>query len=331
MIVLQLKSSHDEHALSDISNIISSIKNKHGYRIRGHEIHQNPADSERSIKQRAHTISSFCLKNDIEYITYHAPILRDQLKKILDDERSCEKAKDSLLATLREAELVYNECAFKDKVVIVYHLPSVISLEEIHYLNKELKFKILEKAEQYLLDFNEQNRSYFESFAMLTVENVFPKYYGNGLNYSTINMFHPLEIIKLNKSGINMTFDLSHYNIYSGYLSHGSRNDVADLDRQIYGFPAPSWIQCIDIFGDSLRQLHINDGRAADASSEGLMLGEGDIPVIPILRYIHDRTEKNEGRIMQGTIEIVDGHLNNSKLQNKALEWLLVNATDLFQ
>jgi hypothetical protein len=330
MIVLQLKSSHDETALFNISSIISFIKNKHEYRIRGHEIHQNQADLEGSIRQRARIISSLCSKNDIEYITYHAPIPRNQGQSLFD-ERSFAKVNDLLLATLKEAELVHNECTFRDNVVIVYHLPSVISSEKIPYLNRELKFKILESAEQYLLNFNEKNRSYFESFATLTVENVFPKYFSNGLNYSTINMFHPFEMIRLNKFGIKVTFDLSHYSIYSRYLLHGKGNEVADLDRQIYGLAAPSWGQCIDLFGDSLRQLHINDGKGADASGEGLMLAEGEIPVIPVLRHIHDMTERNEGRIVQGTIELVNGHLYNGILQRKAIEWLLVNADDLFQ
>jgi hypothetical protein len=57
-----------------------------------------------------------------------------------------------------------------------------------------------------------------------------------------------------------------------------------DLDKQIYGTAAPSWKVCIDIIGECLRQPHINDGRGTYPSGEGLMLGEGEIPV---LRHIH--------------------------------------------
>jgi hypothetical protein len=49
--------------------------------------------------------------------------------------------------------MVHEECGFKSKVVIVHHLPSVISFGEIQYLNKELKYKTLENAEKHLLDF----------------------------------------------------------------------------------------------------------------------------------------------------------------------------------
>jgi hypothetical protein len=206
----------------------------------------------------------------------------------------------------------------------------VIGLEEILYLNRELKFKILEGAERMLVDFNEKNRSYFESFAKLTVENVFPKFFRNGRSYSTINMFHPSEIIRLNRFGIGITFDFSHYSIYSNYLSNGTENEVADLDRQIYGVAAPTWKQCIDLFGDSLIQLHINDSKASDTSTEGLMLGKGDIPIISILQYIHEKTENAE-RIIRGTVELVNGHLNHNILQRNAIEWLLTKVTDIFR
>ncbi len=329
MIILQLKSSHDQKALSDICEIISFIKDAHNYRISGHEIHQDSADVQGSIlRKRASIISNFCSQKEIEYITYHAPIPRND-RLGLNDERSYERASNLILSTLREAELVYDECGFKNKVVIVYHLPSVISLEEIPYLSKELKFKYLEKAEEYLLNFYEKNRSYFESFAVLTLENVFPKCFTNGRNYSTINMFHPFEMIRLNKFGIKITFDLSHYSIYSNYLSYGNGNEVADLDRHIYGLPAPSWSRCIDLYGDSLIQLHINDGRGAYASGEGLMLAEGEIPIVSILQHVHDVTKST--RIVQGTIELVEGHLHKGKLQKRAVEWLLANTKDIFQ
>jgi hypothetical protein len=331
MIIIQLKSSHDQKALSNICEIISSVKDVYDYRIRGHEIHQDSADIQVSIlRQRANIISSFCSKKDIEYITYHAPIPRNEGLH-LKDERFYEKATNSLLSTLREAELVYDECGFKDKVVIVYHLPSEISLEEIPYLNEKMKFKILENAELYLRNFYEKNRSYFESFAALTVENAYPRCFTNGLNFSTINMFHPLEMIRLVKLGVKITFDLSHYSIYSSYLSYGRGNAVADLDRQVYGQTAPSWSQCIDIYGDSLRQLHINDGKGAYASGEGFMLGEGEIPIVSILQYLHDGISGNKERIVQGTIELVEGHLYNCKLQKRAVEWLLANTRGIFQ
>jgi hypothetical protein len=286
-------------------------------------------DFKDSIKDRAYKISRLCSKKEIEYITYHAPIYRNQGQSLLD-ERSYERANASLLAVLKEAEMVHAECSLTDKVVIVYHLPSVIGFEEISYLDKELKFKILEGAERMLIDFNEKNMSYFECFAKLTVENVFPKFFRNGLNYSTINMFHPSEIIRLNRFGIGITFDFSHYSIYSNYLSSRTGNEVVNLDRQIYGDVAPSWNQCIDLFGDSLTQLHINDSKGFDTSGEGLMLGRGDIPIIPVLQHIHQKTEKTL-RIVRGTVELVNGHLDHNILQRNAMEWLLTEAIDIFR
>lgn len=330
MIVLQLKSSSDEKPLSDTGNIISFVKKKWGYRIRGHEIHQRSNLERSTPRDRAHVVSSFCSKNDIEYVTYHAPIPRNEGQSLFD-ERSNEKANDSLLATLREAELVHTECGLKDEVVIVYHLPSVIGLEEIPNLNKGLKFKILENSEQELLSFQDKKCDYFDGFATLTVENVFPKYFTAGTRYLTINMFHPSELIRLDKFGIEITFDFSHYNIYRSYLSSGNGNAILDLDKQIYGTTAPSWEGCIGIIGKSLRQLHINDGRGTHPAGEGLMLGEGEIPVVPVLRHIHYGLLEKTERIIQGTIELVNGHLYEGKLQKRALEWLLVKAEDIFQ
>lgn len=331
MIVLQLKSAHNETALSDIGKILSYTENNYGYKIKGHEIHQNIADLEKlTLRLRAHLVSTFCSKHDIEFITFHVPIPRNEGYSIFN-ELSFEKANDSILSTLREAEIIHRECGFKNKIIIVYHLPSVISLDEISYLDKERKSRIIESAERHLIDFCRRNTSYFSSFATLTVENVFPKYFTNGDSYATVGMFHPLEMIRLRKYGIKVTFDFSHYNIYSNYLLYGKGNKVGDLERQIYGLRAPSWNECIDLFGDSLVQLHISDSRGADTTGEGLMLEEGEIPIISILRYIRYGGHAEKAKIVQGTIELEGGHLYNCKLQRKAVEWLLVNTGSIFQ
>jgi hypothetical protein len=61
------------------------------------------------------------------------------------------------------------------------------------------------------------------------------------------------------------------------------------------------------------------------------MLGEGEIPVLPVLRHIHYGLLKKTERTIQGTIELVNGHLDEGKIQRRALEWLLSNAGDIFQ
>lgn len=332
LIILQLKSAHNETALSDIGKILSYIENKYGYRIRGHEVHQNMEDLEKlTLRHRAHLVSAFCSKHDIEFITIHVPIPRNEGQSLFN-ELSFEKANDSILVTLREAEIIHRECGFKNKIIIVYHLPSVISLFEISYLDKERKSRIVESAEGHLIDFCRRNTSYFSSFATLTIENVFPKYFTNGDGaYATVGMFHPLEMTRLRKYGVKVTFDLSHYNIYSNYLLYGKGNKVGDLERQIYGSRAPSWKECIDLFGDSLIQLHISDSRGADSTGEGLMLEEGEIPIISILRYIRYGDHEEKEKLVQGTIELEGGHLYNCKLQRKAAEWLLVNTGSIFQ
>ncbi|MGI0044847.1 MAG: hypothetical protein ACRD47_14165 [Nitrososphaeraceae archaeon] len=88
-------------------------------------------------------------------------------------------------------------------------------------------------------------------------------------------------------NGTEITFDFSSLQYIQSHLSSGKGNAILDLDKQIYETAAPSCKACIDIIGESLRQLHINDGRGTYPSGEGLMLGEGEIPVIPVLRHIH--------------------------------------------
>jgi hypothetical protein len=296
-----------------------------------------------TLRERALNVSSFCSRNEIEYLTYHVPILRNEGEDLFA-ERSYKKADDSILATLNEAEMVFEDTELEDKVAIVYHLPSVIGAHEIAHLNSKQKFKILENAERHLLDFYRGNSHYFSRFAIFTLENVFPKYFTCTETYATINMFHPIEMIRLREHGIAVTFDLSHYNIYSNYLLYGKGNVVGDLDRQIYGPRAPSWNECIDLFGDSLLQLHVSGGKGANSFGEGLKLTDGEIPVIPILtyieygtyvsngqvRYARTRDASKDDRVIRATIELREGHLYGGKLQRVAVEWLLKHAENLF-
>ena len=337
---MQLKSAQKESALSDIGKIISYIDHKWGYKIRGHEIHQTKRNMERlSLRERANLVSSFCSKNNIEYLTYHVPILRNEGLS-LSDERSLEKTNNSILTTISEADIVYEESGLGNKVTIIYHLPSVIDFNEIPYLNRELKFKILQSAESSFIEFHTINSSNFSSFCTMALENVFPKYFINGRGYATINMFHPFEMIRLREYGIKVTLDLSHYQIYSNYMSYGTGNQVGDLDRQIYGTIIPSWKNCIALLGSSLIQLHINDAKGTDSLGEGLFPTEGEIPIQEILQYIRYGKESQipdkklsattNDEAIQATIELRDGHLHNGETQRKAAEWLLTNTGDVF-
>jgi len=106
-------------------------------------------------------------------------------------------------------------------------------------------------------------------------------------------------------------------------------SNIAEIDRKIYGLTAPSWNDCLDLLGDSLVQLHINDGRGIGVSGEGLMLSEGEIPLRDILRYFGFGSRWEE-RHIQATIELRVRHLSHDKLQGKAMEWLLENTGTMF-
>jgi hypothetical protein len=295
-----------------------------------------------TLRERALKVSSFCSRNEIEYLTYHVPASRNEGQGLFA-ERSYKQTDEAILATLNEVEMVHEQCGLEEKVVVVHHLPSVIGSDEIPRLDSDLKFQILGNAERHLLDFYRRNSNYFSRFAIFTLENIFPKYFTSTETYATINMFHPIEMIRLREHGIAVTFDLSHYNIYSNYLLYGKGNVVGDLDRQIYGPRAPSWNECVDLFGDSMLQLHVSGGKGADSLGEGLKLTDGEIPVIPILTYIEygnfsngqvsyarTRDASKDDRVIRATIELREGHLYGGKLQRMAVEWLLKHAENLF-
>ena len=55
-------------------------------------------------------------------------------------------------------------------------------------------------------------------------------------------------------------------------------------------------------------QLHISDSLGANTTGEGLMLAEGEVPIISILCYIVYNA--NEERQIQGTIELEGGAIS---------------------
>ena len=101
----------------------------------------------------------------------HVPVLRNEGRSIID-ERSLEKTNRAILTTISEAIIVYEESRLRNNVTIVYHLPSVIGYNEISYLNRELKFKILRNAENSFIGLYSANSSNFKSFCTMTVENI---------------------------------------------------------------------------------------------------------------------------------------------------------------
>ena len=101
-------------------------------------------------------------------------------------------------------------------------------------------------------------------------------------------------------------------------------NFIGNLDRELYGY-APSWKECIRILGNSLVQVHISDAKGMTECGEGLPLREGEIPIVDILNNI-----KSLNKTIQGTIELVEGHLHKEKLQKQSADWLLGNIRNVF-
>jgi len=318
LIVLQLKSAQDPAAVDNISRIIKVIYDEYGYRIRGHEIHQVSGVMRRtSLAERIEMVSRFCTKNEIECLTYHAPILGSG-DNIWNAKRR-EKVKDSIRVTAREAETVCKEAGGMQKPVVVFHLTSYVPLQELA-ATWEVKSALLERAGQEFLAFYKEELE--NSSCTFAVENTYPRYKADS---ASVGPFHPAELVRLAKHGVATTLDLAHYYLYSNYVKYGQgSNLVGDLDRQHYG-PAPGWLECVKILGDSLVQLHISDARGMDIQGEALPLGEGEIPVAEVLDVIN-----SAGRTVRGTLELGRGHLNGARLQLEGAKWLMENVPEVF-
>jgi len=320
LIILQLKSTQEKNALDNISPIMNYIYEKYGYLFKGHEIHQLQSNVDKiGIAERANIVSSFCTKHEIDYLTYHIPILKQNIY----DDKWRQTIIDSISQTITEAEKVFHDAGLKHQIIIVFHLSNFIHREELP-ITKEKKYKMMKKTKEAfraLSDYSISDVRDNQKHYILALENSYPKYF---LNYATVNLFNPIELTEYKKYGINTTLDLAHYQLYSNYLLYGTGNLIGDLERQIYGY-APSWNECIRILGDSLVQLHINDAKGIDYTGEGLALKEGEIPIVEILNGINSL-----GKIIRGTIELTEGHLHDGKLQKQSADWLLTNVRGVF-
>ena len=333
MIILQLKSIQNIDSLEDISSIISYLHNEYNYKIRGHEIQQiNSYIKKTTIVERANIVSSFCSKHEVDYLTYHTPFLVNGSSLYYDDIKWQQKMADSILITIKEVEKVYGDANLKHKVVIVFHISGFIPKGDVPLLTKETKNQVIKRLESSFIEFYNNtlsNSDYKQNTKqqqyLLAVENSYPKSFTDS---QLISLYHPIELLELNKYNVKVTLDLSHYQIYSNYLLYGMGNTVGDLERQIYGTHAPSWNECINILGSSLVQLHISDARGIDRNGEGLPLKQGEIDIVTILDHINSLEERR--KIIQGTVELKEGHLYNGKLQKQTADWLLTNARSSF-
>ncbi len=265
------------------------------------------------LSERTNLVSSFCARNEIEYLTYHAPIIKANIY----DKKENQKIINSIHDTIIESEKVASDVHIK-RTTIIFHLTNYI--EYGGQITRETKFDLLNVSRRAFLDsFTATNMR--REGTLLAVENSYPKYH---LNYVAVNLFHPKEIVEYERYNIKSALDLSHYQIYLNYFVYGRGNLGGDLDRETYG-SAPSWSDCIRILGKSLVQLHINDATGLNGCGEGLRIKMGEIPIVEILNIAN-----SSGRVIQGTIAISKGHLYKGRFQKEAAEWLLTNARGVF-
>lgn len=317
-IVLQLKSTQKKQDLNDISNIIQIIKDQNGYNIQGHEIQQLAEIMKKtSFAERIRMVSEFCSKNEIECLTYHAQIFENG--KNIWDKRYRRAIEESILQSIEEAEAVCSQSGIRNDVIIVFHLTHYVPRSDLP-ITREKKLELLSRSEEAFLSFHEKEGIGRRKGIVMALENGYQKYYPK---FATAGPYHPRDIAHLEKHGVKTVLDLSHYQLYANYAKYGRGNLLGDLDREIHGQP-PNWQECIYILSGSLVQLHISDAKGFDPAGEGLNLGQGEIPIKQVLQSIHSLK-----RMVRGTIELDNGHLNHSKSQLEAARWILENAREV--
>jgi hypothetical protein len=244
-------------------------------------------------------------------LTYHCPIYHHG-ENIWDPQWQ-KQVSNSIIATGQEADLVDEQLSLKSEPIVIVHLTNFIPISRLP-ISAADKFEMMKKTEAGLLTVYEKE---FKDLCgcKVAVENSYPKY-DNG--YAITGPFHPKEIIRLHQCGIGTVLDLSHYQLYSNYITHGTGNQCGDLDRQIYG-SAPAWQECIAILSSSLLQLHISNARGMNEEGEGLPVDQGEIEILGLLSLVSSSIK----RLIQGTIELGEGHLYSSKLQLKSALWLV--------
>lgn len=314
MIILQLKSTQDENAFDSISAIVKMLDINYRYKIKGHEIHQTKGVmASTTLKERVEMVSRFCTRHELDYLAYHAPIF-DRGQNIWE-EKWKKKVEESIFTTMAEATKVRKDANIPSKIIVVFHLTNYLHHNELPKTIEE-KLDLFELAEHKFLKLA-QSQSADE--CILAVENTYPR---NDRNFANAGPFHPQELIRLKRHRIRTALDIAHYQMYANYLEYGTNNPIGDIDRQAYK-NAPSWKSCLKILGDSLVLLHISDAKGWTIEGEALPLGNGEIPLVHILR------ETGFSRTVQGTIEIAGGHLDRGRLQLEAAKWLLKHARDI--
>jgi len=115
LIILQLKSAQEKNALDNIYSIMNYIYEKYGYLFKGHEIHQLQSNIDKIvIAERANIVSSFCTKHEIDYLTYHIPILKQNIY----DDKWRQTITDSISQTITEAEKVFHDAGLKHQIIL---------------------------------------------------------------------------------------------------------------------------------------------------------------------------------------------------------------------
>ena len=100
-----------------------------------------------SLSERANLVSSFCARNEIEYLTYHAPIIKANIY----DKKANQKIINSIQDTITESEKVASDVHIK-RTTIIFHLTNYIQKVEGFQITRETKFDLLNASRRAFLD-----------------------------------------------------------------------------------------------------------------------------------------------------------------------------------
>jgi len=288
-----------------------------------------------SLEKRVNLIERYCKEYRITSIAYHFP-LRLEWNNLEESKKSdfCSEDKIDILnftkETIEEAALVGNKLGIETEIPVDVHLFGFSDK-----INDEERQKNLERGEKKLIKLKEIADDFSHDFGLVKAgtpllrivrENEPPEH---GLVDGTVD-FHPLDIARTAKYGIETNLDFAHIWQCLLYWKNGKGEfPGVDLSKKLYQ-ACSSWESIIKILKPSLGLVHMNDALNYRKSTEGVEIGNGTLPHKEVIPLICRSLEKD----IIGTYEIKYGHIDPESMlrsDQKYREWFGKKFNEYFE
>lgn len=294
MIKIAAKSTPNEEGLKRTGQKIIRPLKENGVNVLAHEIFLGTEFSVDDKKERYKKLEEFCIKNDIEEIICHPPIISDD--RFLD-KFDLANPKSKLREICMNCLYELSEMDFVEKTHLVVH-----TLGMTTNIGNEKKDELLSNTIDALKEMKKISKS------LICIENN-PSDFQSFKMDGTLGM-HPKEIeMIVEKTGIKACLDFAHFQIFYESMLNMEKNAIREKNR--YG--EISWDGAIEIYSKIIGGAHINDAKGTTVEYEGIEVGKGNVPFEKIIPKI----AKKE---IFGTFEIINLHLEPEVMINSVLK-----------